>query len=95
MTFGQVFGVFKKHSKDQELNEWLETLRQLRNDVAHTFFRDTQLARAELGAELGDILVRMNHKVLRKGLRITEICFTGLKKLNESPNKRDTDATQS
>jgi hypothetical protein len=75
-TFGQVFAVFKKHSTDETLNQWLETLRQLRNDVAHTFFRDTKALAREV-----PLIEHFNHKVLRKGLRITEICFIGLKKM--------------
>ena len=79
-TFGQLLGMFTKHSPDQELNEWLDALRQVRNDVAHTFFRDTRA----WALELGPGIERLNKRVLRKGLRITEICFAGLKRLDKS-----------
>ncbi len=76
-TFGQLLGMFRRYSKDKELNEWLDNLRQLRNDVAHTFFRNTRAWAREYGAGIE----RLNHKVLRKGLRITEICLGRLRQL--------------
>jgi hypothetical protein len=80
-TFGQLLQMFRKHSQNETLDEWLESLRVLRNDVAHSFFVDQKLLAADLGKRVGEILARLNHKVLRKGLRITEICHAGLKKL--------------
>ena len=68
-TFGQLLQMFRPRCSDQELNDWLESLRQLRNDVAHSFFRETEL----LTKELGEGYDRLNDKVLRKGLRMTEI----------------------
>lgn len=80
-TFGQLLQMFRPHSKDEELNSWLNTLLELRNDVAHSFFVEEKLLAAELSKEGGDALFHLNHKVLRKGLRITEICHASLKKL--------------
>ena len=79
-TFGQLLAMFRSRCSDQHLNEWLENLRQLRNEVAHTFFRETEL----LTKELGEGYARLNHKVLRKGLRMTEICYVGLKKVEKN-----------
>jgi len=76
-TFGQILKTFKSYCKNLELIEWLENLKELRNDVAHTFFRDTRL----LTQRYGDVVERLNHKVLRKGIRMTEICFNLLNKM--------------
>jgi len=75
-TFGQILKTFKSYCKNPELIEWLENLKELRNDVAHTFFRDTRLLTKRYGGVVG----RLNHKVLRKGIRMTEICFNLLNK---------------
>jgi len=79
-TFGQLLAIFRRHSSDQELNDWLERLRLFRNDVAHTFFRDMKLMRRQFGRGV-DLL---NHKTLRKGLRTSEICHVMLRKLKYS-----------
>ncbi len=78
-TFGQLLGIFTKHSQDQTLNDWLESMRQSRNDVAHTFFRDNELMKLEFGPAVA----KLNHKALRKMLRISEICHALLSKLLE------------
>jgi len=79
-TFGQLLQMFRLHSSDAVLDEWLESLRVLRNDVAHTFFVEQKLLAAELSKKGAEALIHLNHKALRKGLRITEICHAGLKK---------------
>ena len=76
-TFGQLLTVFKQHCTDQTLNEWLNTMRETRNDVAHTYFRDL----AWMQHQFGPGTVRLNHKALRKGLRVSEFCLGLLTKL--------------
>jgi hypothetical protein len=66
-TFGQILTVFRRHSQDQVLNDWLNSMRVARNDVAHTYFRNTELMKREYGP----VVARLNHGVLRKMLRMS------------------------
>jgi hypothetical protein len=78
-SFGQVLTVFKKHSQDQVLNDWLESMRLARNDVAHTYFHHSELTKREFGP----VVTGLNHGVLRKMLRISEMCYGSLSKLRK------------
>jgi hypothetical protein len=78
-TFGQLLGMFKPHCPEQDLIDWLQRLRVVRNDVAHKFFRQTK----EIAQEI-PVFEHFNHKYLIKGLRTTEICWVGSMRLEKS-----------
>jgi hypothetical protein len=88
-TFGQILNIFKKHSQDQELPEWLDTMREARNDVAHTYFRNTELMKRQFG----EAIAILEHKRLRKILHISGICYRLLSRLLKAPKPKPPAAT--
>lgn len=78
-TLGKLIGMFTGRYKSGQLPrpeeelflQWLPSVLELRNDVAHEFF----LYDAASRKEMGEGIHRLNTEVIRKGLRMTEFCI--------------------
>lgn len=71
--FGSVLEEFVSVYPGESANEWLETIRDFRGEVTHTYFRDLgNIAQQLEEQDLGEAWLRLEHRSLQKGLRHAE-----------------------
>lgn len=76
-TLGQLYNMFKGMHSDPDLNGWLESVIEERNEAAHNYFVFDVWTRRKFG----EMVHGLNRKAIRKDMRMAEICTGKLDKL--------------